>query len=127
MFNRIFQALLVAMFLVIGAAAQSEQPKSEGKTTPVKITKQVRVAYTDEARRADVEGNVALSVVFLATGEIGRTTYIKPDENVAEDQFEKYGLVNESIKAAKQIKFIPASRDGAPITTVKTIVYTFKL
>jgi len=37
------------------------------------------------------------------------------------------GLTEQAIAAARQIKFVPATRDGQPITVTKIIEYNFSI
>lgn len=122
-------SFLFLMTFVWAAPAQNEPPRAEGKFTPLKITKKAQPTYTEAAAVAKVEGVVALKVVFLASGKIGDVTYPKTrvQHLLKEDPLLKYGLVDKAIEAAKQIEFIPATRDGVPISIVKSVEYEFWL
>lgn len=127
--RRYLSILLLTLAAVFTVSAQNEPPKTGGKTTPLKITKKVQPAYTEAAAKAKVEGIVVLSVVFLSTGKIGQITYPRAAAQhlLKEDLLLKYGLVDKAIEAAKLIEFIPAMRDGVPITIVKRVEYNFTL
>ena len=121
----IFIFTLIAAFAV---SAQNDPPKAGGKITPLKITKKLSPTYTDEARKAGVEGTVILKVIFLSTGNIGKITYVEPaGQGILKDPLLKYGLVDKAIEAAKRIEFEPATRDGVPIAVVKMVAYNFTL
>ena len=87
-------------------------------TTPLKILSKPRMEYTDEARTNQVQGTVTLRVTFLANGTIGSITPVSglPD-----------GLTEQATKAAKLIKFEPATKNGKPITVTKQVQYNFTL
>jgi TonB family protein len=91
---------------------------SRFETNSLQITSKPRPAYTDAARRNQVQGNVALSVEFLASGQIGSVTPIRslPD-----------GLTERAMAAALNIKFEPAKKDGENVTVTKIIEYSFSI
>jgi TonB family protein len=74
--------------------------------------------YTEQARRNQVTGTVVLRVVFSSTGEV---TYIQPIQKLSD------GLTEKAIAAAKQIRFVPATRDGHPVSTYVQLEYNFNL
>ena len=86
--------------------------------TQIKILSSSPAGYTDEARKNNAQGSVTLKVVFTAEGTIGKIMPV----NVL-----PYGLTEEAIQAARQIKFEPARRNGAPVTMVKTVEYRFTI
>lgn len=85
---------------------------------PFKIISKPRPNYTDPARQNQVSGVVRLKVTFLASGSIGSVTALNTLP---------YGLTEQAIAAAKQIRFEPAKSNGAPTTVTKTIEYTFNI
>jgi hypothetical protein len=38
-----------------------------------------------------------------------------------------YGLTEQAIAAARQMKFEPALKNGVPVTSIKTVEFTFTL
>lgn len=74
--------------------------------------------YTEQARRNQVTGTVVLRVVFSNTGEV---TNIQPVQKLSD------GLTEKAIAAAKQIRFVPAMRDGRPVSTYMQLEYNFNL
>jgi TonB family protein len=93
-------------------------PSRPAVTEKVKILFKPKAPYTDEARQNNVQGSVTLKVVFLASGQIGSIT---PLTRLP------YGLTENAIAAARQIKFEPAKRDGVPYTTSVTFQYGFNI
>ena len=75
-----------------------------------------RPTYTNAARQNQVTGTVALQMVFLASGQVGKISVISGLSD---------GLTEQAIAAAMQVKFKPAMRDGKPITISKTLTYIF--
>jgi TonB family protein len=82
----------------------------------VLILQKPRAKYTDAARKNLTQGTVSLKVEFLADGKIGDVKVVKGLEG---------GLNEEAITAAKQIFFEPATRNGKPVSVVKTVEYNF--
>lgn len=101
-----------------GETQTSLQPSKSVKVEPVRILSKPRANYTEAARMNEVEGAVRVRVTFLASGEIGS---ILPISGLP------YGLTEQAIAAARQIKFKPATRDGVLISVTKVVEYTFSI
>src|SRR5262249_31749442 len=82
------------------------------------ITYREKAKYTEEARNNGVEGTVVLQVVFRMNGSITDIRVIRglPD-----------GLTEKAIEAAKKIRFIPAMREGAPVSVRGILEFEFNL
>jgi TonB family protein len=89
-----------------------------GGTLRPKVFFQVKPRYTEEGRANKIQGKVVLSVEFRADGTIG---------NVAVVRSLGYGLDENAIAAARQIRFTPAMVNGVPKTIVTRVEYTFSL
>lgn len=96
-----------------------EYDVGNGVTAP-RILRQVKPAYTSEAMRAKVQGEVLLRCVILPDGSVGRVEIAKSLDNV-------FGLDQEAIKAARQWKFVPGTRLGEPVAVRVTIALDFTL
>ncbi|HEY0321506.1 MAG TPA: energy transducer TonB, partial [Pyrinomonadaceae bacterium] len=74
--------------------------------------------YTEEARRNQVTGTVVLRAVFGANGAVSNIKAVKglPD-----------GLTEKAISAARQIRFVPAQKDGRAVSQYIQIEYNFNL
>jgi len=100
--------------------------EKHGKTvfTSKEISEMARVvskpepSYTEEARRNQVNGTVVLRAVFAADSQVKNIMVIKglPD-----------GLTERAIAAARRIKFIPAMKDGKPVSMWMQLEYNFNL
>ena len=108
-----------------GPAPPMEAPRTDDTvkapctdTCNVKILSKRRASYTDAARTNNIQGNVVLRVTFLASGQIGS---ISPVSGLP------YGLTEQAIAAAREIKFNPATRDGIPYTKQMTMQYSFTI
>ncbi|MDT7540473.1 MAG: periplasmic protein TonB [Acidobacteriota bacterium] len=74
--------------------------------------------YTDEARRHGTTGEVRLRLLLSASGEV---TKIEPLTNLPD------GLTESAVEAARRIEFIPAEKDGRPVSQLATIDYRFDI
>jgi len=106
-----------------GLVAANSQPKAKSaepvaKTLPAEITFKPRPAYTDEGRRLKIEGEVLLDVVFSATGQI---RVVKVMRGLG------HGLDESAVRAAEQIQFKPALKDGQPSDSEAVIHVEFQL
>ena len=106
---------------VVAAPGKAIQPggsEAPPAAKPVEILEKPRPAYTEEARRLRIEGDVLLEILFSASGEIrvGRIV-----------QSLGHGLDEAALAAARTIKFRPAIRDGKPVDTTATVRIVFQL
>ena len=74
--------------------------------------------YTEEARKNQITGTVVLSAVFTSNGEVTQIRAVKTLP---------YGLTEKAIAAARQIKFVPASKDGHVVSVYIHLEYNFNL
>lgn len=77
-----------------------------------------RPAYTEEARRRGVQGKVIGRVLI---DEQGRVLYFLIVSGLG------YGLNDEALKAARALRFTPATIDGKPVPYLLGIVIEFNL
>lgn len=74
--------------------------------------------YTEEARRNQVTGTVVLRAVFASSGEV---TQIRALSSLP------FGLTERAIAAARQIRFVPAVKDGQSVSVAMQLEYNFNL
>ena len=74
--------------------------------------------YTREARRVGVQGAVILKVLLLGDGKLDRVRVVRGLP---------YGLTENAIRAACEIKFKPAIKAGQPVSQWVTLEYGFRL
>ena len=86
--------------------------------TPVQVLAKPNPVYTDEARRLKIEGEVLLEVDFPAAGECRVLRVLRGLG---------YGLDEAAARAAQQIRFTPATRDGQPVDSTATLHVLFQL
>jgi TonB family protein len=87
-------------------------------STAVEVLSKPPVQYTSEARQMHVEGDVVLSVTFLANGQVVVHGVI---------QGLGHGLDEEAKRVAQQIRFRPATNNGQPVDVTTKITITFQL
>src|ERR1700722_18213905 len=104
------------------AVVEAEKPKQQGTQAaavqPIEITDKPKPDYTAEARSLKIEGQVVVSVIFKANGEI-------VVQNVVQGL--GHGLDEMAVKAAKQIKYKPAISNGQPVDFPARVRIEFQL
>ncbi len=88
------------------------------QSTAVEVLSKPAVEYTGEARQMHVQGDVVLSVTFLASGRVVVNGVI---------QGLGHGLDEEARRVAEQIRFRPATSNGRPVDVTTKIHITFQL
>jgi len=103
------------------APVQPSRPKPAEitpKIVPAEIISKPTPAYTDDARRAKIEGEVLLEVVLEASGHIRVLRVVRGLG---------HGLDESAIQAAEKISFKPAMRDGQPADSTAVLHIIFQL
>ena len=103
---------------VAAEAPKKKAVASEGTTTPVDILEKPRPEYTAEGRSLRIEGDVVLEMVFLANGSIQVNRVISGLG---------HGLDEAATRAAQQIKFKPAKREGQAVDFPARVRIEFRL
>lgn len=83
-----------------------------------RIASQPKPPYTEEARKNQITGVVVLRVILKFDGTIG---------NISVASGLPYGLTEQAIAAARNIKFTPAKKDGVPVSVAAQVEYVFNL
>jgi periplasmic protein TonB len=94
---------------VFSVGSVTVRPQMRGRPTP---------GYTDEARRNQIEGSVKVSVLLKADGTVS-------DVKVARGL--GYGLDEKAIEAARQLRFVPAQKDGHAVSVRLFLEFKFSL
>jgi TonB family protein len=92
--------------------------ESKPRMTPAEIIFKPTPAYTEEARRLRIEGEVLLEVVFEASGKLQVVRVVRGLG---------HGLDENAVRAAEQIRFKPALREGQPADSTATLHIIFQL
>ncbi len=87
-------------------------------TTRVKVLSKPEPAYTEQARSGLVSGTVVLRAVFTAAGTVDHILVMRSLPG---------GLTEEAIRAAKKIKFVPATKDGKLVAMLMELQYNFSV
>ena len=112
-----------------GEPLNSEPSTSEASSEPLvlsskEVTRRAVVitkpqpAYTEAAKQNQVEGTVVLKCIFSSSGTV---TGIRIASGMP------YGLTERAIAAARQIRFIPAIKDGHFVSIYIQLEYNFNL
>jgi TonB family protein len=86
--------------------------------SPPQLIREVRADYTDEARRANIVGEVLLEIIVKRDGTVGDVRVLRRLGA---------GLVERAIEAVRQWKFSPARLKGTPVDVVVEVAVEFKL
>jgi TonB family protein len=100
------------------APARSHASEIAAKMVPAKILFKPVPAYTQEARTLRIEGEVLLEVVLAASGSL---RVLRVVSGLG------HGLDDNAIKAAEQIRFKPALRDGQPADSTVVLHIIFQI
>src|SRR5712671_5355174 len=75
-------------------------------TSKARVLEKPEPQYTEAARKNQITGVVIIRAVFSASGQVTNISAISklPD-----------GLTEKAIAAARQIRFVPATKDGRPV------------
>lgn len=85
---------------------------------PAEILSKPTPVYTPEARSQKIEGEVLLEVVFEASGKLHVVRVVRGLG---------HGLDDAAVRAAEQIRFKPALRDGQPSDSTAVLHIVFQL
>ncbi len=107
-----------------GDTAAKSQPEparvykpGDGVTAPV-LVKDVKPQYTSDAKDAKIQGTVVLECVVKTDGTVGEIKVTRALEP---------GLDEEAVKALRQWRFEPGTKDGKPVPVRITLEMTFTL
>ena len=85
---------------------------------PPRILREVKAGYTEEARRANIEGGVVLEIVVRRDGSVSDVKLLNGLP---------HGLNERAIAAVRQWRFAPATRLGQAVDVVVEVEVEFKL
>jgi len=100
------------------AQVKTKAAEPVAKLVPAEIVSKPTPVYTDEARKLHIEGEVLLEVVFESSG---RLRIVRVVRGLG------YGLDEAATRAAEQIRFKPALRDGQPADSTAVLHIVFQL
>ena len=87
-------------------------------TTKARVLSKPEPTYTEEARKNEITGTVVLRCIFGANGKVFGFRVVHGLAG---------GLTEMAIRAARRIKFIPATKDGRPVSMWMEIQYNFNV
>lgn len=85
---------------------------------PPRLLREVKADYSDEARRANIEGEVELEIVVRRDGTVGEVKILRGLRG---------GLNERAVQAVRQWRFAPGRMKGAPVDVVVQVGVEFKL
>jgi bla regulator protein blaR1 len=112
---------------VVGAyrGSVSQQDETQvyrpGKdVTQPKLVYEVKPSYTKEAMAEKIQGNLWLDAVVLESGEVGEVRVLQSLDQV-------HGLDDAAVKALKQWRFEPGTKDKKPVAVRIEVEMSFAL
>lgn len=96
----------------------SQPAEAVAKVLPAEILSKPTPVYTQEARSLRIEGEVLLEVVLEASGKLRVVRVVRGLG---------HGLDDNAVKAAEQIHFKPAVRDGQPTDSTVVVHIIFQI
>jgi len=84
------------------------------------VIRQINPAYSPEAMRHKLQGSVAVQFVVGADGTVQNPRIIRSLDAT-------YGLDDEALKAVRQWRFAPGTKDGQPVPILTTAEVMFAL
>jgi TonB family protein len=113
-----FRASSLRAFADMASDDDIKTYSSKDVTTKVRVLSKPEATYTEEARRNQISGTIVVRCVFGANGKVFG---IRPISSLAG------GLTENAIRAARGITFIPATKDGRPVSVWMEVVYNFNI
>ncbi len=101
------------------AAADLTSGPGPGVTYP-RLVNRVDAQYTEAARQQRIAGTVLLDCVVNTDGTVS-------DVRVTRSLDTQYGLDQEAVKAVRQYRFTPGTKDGQPVPVRVSIEVSFSL
>ena len=102
----------------VAAAPAVQQAVAQPTSTSLEIVSTPPAQYTNEARQLRIQGDVVLRVTFTASGEVLVQSVLRGLG---------HGLDEEARRAAEQIRFRPATRNGQPMDSMTNVIVKFQL
>ncbi len=87
-------------------------------TEKPRILEKREPTYTESARKFGIQGTVVLRAVFSKDGEVTSIQVVRKLP---------HGLTQQAIRAARAIRFTPATKDGQPVPIYMQLEYNFNL
>jgi TonB family protein len=85
---------------------------------PPRLLREVKADYSDEARRANIEGEVVLEIVVRRDGSVGDVKILRGLRG---------GLNERAIEAVRQWRFSPGRMKGTPVDVAVEVGVEFRL
>jgi TonB family protein len=119
-------AVLVSAFFANRASAEptaddtmgASESEASATTAPPVLQTRAEAAYPPNALRDRVEGTVSLELEIDESGDVTGARVLSPAG---------HGFDEAALEAAKQFRFVPATRAGKPVPSVVQLAYEFHL
>lgn len=98
--------------------ANNDASRANEARTRVRMISRTYPGYTEAARQAGISGTVRLRVLVTADGRVEHVLVVQPLS---------HGLTGAAVRAARGIRFEPATRNGRPVSTFVTLEESFSI
>jgi TonB family protein len=89
-----------------------------GKIEPLKMIRQVKPSYPEQAKAQGIQGTVVLTAVVQKDGTLGNVTVMSGAHPL---------LAGEAERAVRQYRYQPCTLNGEPVEVVTTVEVDFRL
>lgn len=89
-----------------------------GQVTTPKLIHEVKPAYTTNARKARIEGDVVLEAIVQPDGKVGEVRVVRSLDK-------EHGLDQAAVNALRQWRFEPGKKDGKAVAVLVEVEMTF--
>ena len=98
--------------------AQDRPLSGKDVTVKARILSKPEPSYSEAARKAGVTGTVVIKCIFASDGEV---------RNLVVTRALGYGLTSNAVRAARGIRFTPATKDNRQVSMYMQLEYNFNL
>ena len=116
--RKILTAAFLAALMTAPLYAQKAHKIGEEGVRAPKLLKEVKPQYTEGAMNRNVQGTVEVEAVVLSDGTVGDVTIKRSLDGELDE---------EAIKATKQWRFSPGTKDDQAVDVLVQIELTFTL
>lgn len=95
-------------------------PRAGAGVTSPRLIKEAKPGYTADAKRARIQGVVAMEAVVEADGTVGKVRVVRSLDR-------QFGLDEEAVKTVKKWRFTPGKKDGVAVPVLVEVEMTFTL
>jgi hypothetical protein len=123
----LLSSFLPALAVVPGASGKNSSQETQTdkpQSTKARVKAKPQPPCPKEANERRVQATIVLKAIFRSTGEVTDIKFATVRPSGLPDDLVRQ-LTEESMKAAAQIKFEPATKEGRPVSMYMQLEYNF--